>query len=83
MFDFRGTGKGDNQRISKEVGVPLCEALVAYDSGDFAKAVSLVNPIRYKILTIGGSHAQVKLEAFSVTLMIYPNLYFVYRQLGI
>ncbi|XP_055996633.1 tetratricopeptide repeat protein 38-like [Ostrea edulis] len=54
----KGTGKGDNQRISKEVGVPLCEALVAYDSGDFAKAVSLVNPIRYKILTIGGSHAQ-------------------------
>lgn len=55
----RGTGKGDNQKISKEVGVPLCEALVAYDAGDFAKAVSLVQPIRYKIITIGGSHAQV------------------------
>jgi hypothetical protein len=59
LFDFSGTGKGDNQRISKEVGVALCEALVAYDSGDFASAVSLVNPIRYKIITIGGSHAQV------------------------
>lgn len=53
-----GTGKGNNQKISKEVGVPLCEALVAYDAGDFAKAVSLVQPIRYKIITIGGSHAQ-------------------------
>ena len=57
---FRGTGKGDNQRIAQEVGVPLCDALVAYDAGDFATAVSLVNPLRYKIINIGGSHAQVK-----------------------
>ena len=57
---FRETGKGDNQRIAQEVGVPLCDALVAYDAGDFATAVSLVNPLRYKIINIGGSHAQVK-----------------------
>ncbi|XP_078331757.1 tetratricopeptide repeat protein 38-like [Crassostrea virginica] len=54
----KGTGKGDNQRIAQEVGVPLCDALVAYDAGDFATAVSLVNPLRYKIINIGGSHAQ-------------------------
>lgn len=60
MRFFRGTGKGDNQRIAQEVGVPLCDALVAYDAGDFATAVSLVNPLRYKIINIGGSHAQVK-----------------------
>ncbi|XP_062585103.1 tetratricopeptide repeat protein 38-like [Saccostrea cucullata] len=53
-----GTGKGDNQRISKEVGVPLCEALVCANIVIKVKAVSLVNPIRYKIITIGGSHAQ-------------------------
>jgi hypothetical protein len=52
-------GKGDNCRIAKEVGLAVCEALVAYDEGQFSKAVDLVNPVRYQVIKIGGSHAQV------------------------
>lgn len=37
----------------------LMEALVAYDGGEYAKAVDLLLPVRYKIVTIGGSNAQV------------------------
>lgn len=52
-------GKGDNCSITNEVGLALCEAFVAYDAGDYSKATNLVYPVRYKILTIGGSNAQV------------------------
>ena len=39
-------------------GLPLCEALVAYRTGDYEQAVDLLYPIRYQIRRIGGSHAQ-------------------------
>lgn len=55
---FVKNGKGDNCHITKEVGLALCEALVAYDAGDYGKATDLVSPVRYQILTIGGSNAQ-------------------------
>ncbi|KAK3087550.1 hypothetical protein FSP39_007448, partial [Pinctada imbricata] len=58
LKDFAENGTGDNQKIAKEVGVPLCEAIVAFEEGDYARAVNLVSPIRYRIITIGGSHAQ-------------------------
>ena len=32
---------------------------MAYNDGDFAAAVDLFAPIRYKVVNIGGSHAQV------------------------
>ena len=43
----------------EDVGRPLCKAFVAYKDGDYATAVDLLNPLRYRIITIGGSHAQV------------------------
>jgi len=36
----------------------VCEALVAYDDGDYARAVDLMWPIKYDLITIGGSEAQ-------------------------
>ena len=39
-------------------GLPICEALVACRSGDYAQAVDLLLPIRYQIRRLGGSHAQ-------------------------
>ena len=52
-------GRGTQHDIFKDVGQQLCEAFVAYNDGDFAKATDLLLPIRYKIVTIGGSNAQV------------------------
>ncbi|KAK2172387.1 hypothetical protein NP493_966g00006 [Ridgeia piscesae] len=48
----------DNSDISRDVGVTICEAFAAYSDGEFAKAVDLLNPIRYKVCRIGGSNAQ-------------------------
>ncbi|XP_072015549.1 tetratricopeptide repeat protein 38-like [Amphiura filiformis] len=44
--------------VFQDVGLPLCEAFVAADDGDYAKAVDLLHPVRYKVVNIGGSHAQ-------------------------
>lgn len=48
----------DNGQATKTIGLPLCEALLAYDSGDYDEAVRLLLPIRYNIVNIGGSNAQ-------------------------
>ena len=60
-YQFRSSEyKGeDNAEISREVGVAMCTALQAYDSGNFAQAVDLLLPLRYSLVTIGGSNAQV------------------------
>ncbi|XP_074642499.1 tetratricopeptide repeat protein 38-like [Tubulanus polymorphus] len=47
-----------NKRITHEVGQQMFEAFQAYDEGNFEKAVELFNPIRYRIVEIGGSNAQ-------------------------
>lgn len=44
--------------IAREVGLPLSEAVYAYGTGDYAAAVDLLMPIRYRIQRVGGSHAQ-------------------------
>ena len=44
--------------ISDAIGLPLCEATLAYRQGDYARVVDLLMPVRYDILKIGGSHAQ-------------------------
>lgn len=49
---------GDQVSITREVGLSICEAFVAYKEGDPGKAVDLLYPHRYKIIKIGGSHAQ-------------------------
>lgn len=41
-----------------EVGIPLAEAVYAFGTGDYARVVDLLMPIRYGILRVGGSHAQ-------------------------
>ncbi|KAJ8315258.1 hypothetical protein KUTeg_007408 [Tegillarca granosa] len=48
--DYIKTSSGYNRGVSKEVLVPLCEGLLAYESGEYDKAVDLVFPIRYKIV---------------------------------
>ena len=40
------------------VTVPLCEAIVAYQTGDYDLACKTLWPIRHDLSVIGGSHAQ-------------------------
>ena len=44
--------------VFKDVGLPLCRAIVAGRKGDHEAVVDLISPIRYQIYRIGGSHAQ-------------------------
>ncbi|XP_071966206.1 tetratricopeptide repeat protein 38-like [Antedon mediterranea] len=49
---------GDQCDVMKKVGLPVCEALVAYENGEYAQAVDLLNPVRYKFVNMGASNAQ-------------------------
>ncbi len=51
-------GQGDNRDISADVGRRLVHGIVAFSGGDYARAVELLLPVRYKWIRIGGSHAQ-------------------------
>uniref|UniRef100_A0A8C5N1B5 Tetratricopeptide repeat protein 38 n=1 Tax=Leptobrachium leishanense TaxID=445787 RepID=A0A8C5N1B5_9ANUR len=56
----RAQSPGENHQHSliDSLGLPLCQALVEFDGGNYHKAVDLLHPIRYQIPDIGGSHAQ-------------------------
>ncbi|CAH1251951.1 TTC38 [Branchiostoma lanceolatum] len=58
LKNFVSEHQGTQSDIAKKVGVAMCEAFLAYDEGDFAKAVDLLTPVRYQVVTIGGSNAQ-------------------------
>ncbi|WP_200307574.1 tetratricopeptide repeat protein [Streptomyces adelaidensis] len=47
-----------NRVMTAEIGLPVCEALVAYARGDYPAVVELLWPIRRRVHTFGGSHAQ-------------------------
>ncbi|CAL1541985.1 unnamed protein product [Lymnaea stagnalis] len=56
--EFIREGRGTNAEVTTHVGEKLFKAFIAYNDGDYAAAVDLVRPIRYKVVRIGGSHAQ-------------------------
>nr|WP_286260286.1 tetratricopeptide repeat protein [Streptomyces graminofaciens] len=47
-----------NHTMTAKVGLPVCEALLAYAQGDHTTVVDLLWPIRREVHTFGGSHAQ-------------------------
>ncbi|XP_034032969.1 tetratricopeptide repeat protein 38 [Thalassophryne amazonica] len=51
---------GDNQQhqVANTVGVDMCQAMVEYNRGNFSLAVELLQPVRYRMVEIGGSDAQ-------------------------
>jgi len=53
----------DNALITAEIGLPLAEALIAYRRADFPTTIDRLEPIRYALHRIGGSHAQRDLFA--------------------
>ncbi len=51
-------GQDTNARMTREVGLPIVQAIDAFGKGRFAETVSLLLPVRYKAHAFGGSHAQ-------------------------
>ncbi|MEU7135048.1 tetratricopeptide repeat protein [Streptomyces sp. NPDC046261] len=47
-----------NVSMTAEVGLPVCRALVAYGRRRYDEAVGLLLPLRHRLHTFGGSHAQ-------------------------
>lgn len=47
--------------LAHDVGLPLCQALVEAENGNPDRVVELLLPIRYRVVQIGGSNAQVSL----------------------
>ncbi|XP_007250563.3 tetratricopeptide repeat protein 38 [Astyanax mexicanus] len=51
-------GENHEHQLAETIGLPMCEALVEYDQGNYSKAVEILKPIRYHFVEIGGSDAQ-------------------------
>ncbi|KAK3106607.1 hypothetical protein FSP39_023457 [Pinctada imbricata] len=59
LKEFAENCTGDSAVVAKNVGVSLCEAIKAYQDGEYDKTTELLQSIRYDIYAIGGSDAQV------------------------
>jgi tetratricopeptide (TPR) repeat protein len=60
--------KGDtNAMMTRDVGLPVCQAIAAYAAGDYSKTVDLLLPVRPIANRFGGSHAQR--DVLSLTLI--------------
>ncbi|XP_069855930.1 tetratricopeptide repeat protein 38 [Dipodomys merriami] len=51
-------GENYQHLLARDVGLPLCQALVETENGNPDRALELLLPIRYRIVEIGGSNAQ-------------------------
>jgi hypothetical protein len=55
----RSPGENCQHLLARDVGLPLCQALVEAEDGNPDRVLELLLPIRYRIVQIGGSNAQV------------------------
>jgi tetratricopeptide (TPR) repeat protein len=58
----------ENAGFTRDIGLPIIQALHAFRHGNFAQTVALITPLRAKLHELGGSHAQRDL--FIQTLII-------------
>ena len=61
------SGRGTNAMMSREIGLPACQGLVAFGHGDYAQAIEHLLPIRAKANRFGGSHAQRDVFSWTLT----------------
>ncbi|CAM5471631.1 tetratricopeptide repeat protein 38 family protein [Streptomyces spiroverticillatus] len=47
-----------NLAMTTDIGLPVCEALIAYGTGRDLRTVDLLLPLRHRLASFGGSHAQ-------------------------
>ena len=63
MADFAAHSEGWRAAATRNVLIPLCEGMVAYEEGNYDKACDMLWAVRNDIVAIGGSHAQRDLFA--------------------
>ncbi|XP_066580212.1 tetratricopeptide repeat protein 38 isoform X2 [Amia ocellicauda] len=51
-------GENHTHQLATSIGLPMCEALIEFDKGNYSRVVELLLPIRYHFTDIGGSDAQ-------------------------
>ncbi|RXM35393.1 Tetratricopeptide repeat protein 38 [Acipenser ruthenus] len=54
----KAPGENYQHALGQDLGLPMCEALVEFDNGNYSRTVELLHPIRYQMKGIGGSDAQ-------------------------
>lgn len=52
------SGEATADAVYDEVGRPLCEAIAAFGAGEPERCFELLEPVRYDLFRLGGSHAQ-------------------------
>ena len=55
------------RRCYRDVGIPLVEGLMAFHRGAYDQAVALLQPVRFDLWQIGGSHAQRDIVDWTLT----------------
>lgn len=63
MQNFATENEGWTANVTASTLIPLCEGLVAYETGNYGTACDLIWPMRNELGLIGGSHAQRDLFA--------------------
>jgi tetratricopeptide (TPR) repeat protein len=63
LFAFSRQGQGWTAEATRSTLIPLCEAMIAYEAGQHARACDLLWPMRNELSPIGGSLAQRDLFA--------------------
>ena len=53
-------GSGTNHRHTLTAGWPVCQALMAYEHGQYSESVDHLLPAKYNVSQLGGSNAQVR-----------------------
>jgi tetratricopeptide (TPR) repeat protein len=63
MAESAGQEQGWRAQVTRNVLIPLCEGMIAYEEGNYAHASDLLWTVRNEVGAIGGSHAQRDLFA--------------------
>lgn len=58
LHAFADTPNNFAASVTISTVIPLCSAIAAYREGNHAKVVALLEPLRYRLEGVGGSHAQ-------------------------
>jgi tetratricopeptide (TPR) repeat protein len=67
VLEERACGLDTNAMMTRDVGLPCAQAIVACTAGEYQKAVELLLPIRTIANRFGGSHAQRDLIHLTLT----------------
>jgi tetratricopeptide (TPR) repeat protein len=69
LAQMRETAASDDEAapLYRDVGIPLVEGLIAFHRGAYQQAMELLQPVRFDLWQIGGSHAQRDIIDWTLT----------------